>query len=219
LTPRLRDNESRHIIDQREKDIAMADFVPDPILVIRGDLVGLGPLRRDLATTYQRWMNELRVTRTLAQSRRPMTFEMEMGWLEGALTSDDAVFTLYELSTMRPIGNGGLHDIHIANGTAEFGIAIGEPDVWGKGYGTEATRLILAYAFDVLGLYNVRLSVYANNQRAVRAYERAGFKMVGALRGWQRIGRERCDEIIMDAVADDFPPSHLHAIMHPEMQG
>jgi RimJ/RimL family protein N-acetyltransferase len=193
--------------------------LPDPILMIRGELVGLGPLRRDLATTYQRWMNELRVTRTLAQTRRPMTFEQELGWLEGALVSGDAVFTIYEIDTMRPIGNAGLHDIHSVNGTAEFGIVIGEPDTWGKGYGTEATRLILGYAFDVLGLYNVRLSVYANNERAVRAYERAGFKRAGLLRGAQRIGRERCDEIIMDAIADDFPPSALHGIMHPEMQG
>jgi diamine N-acetyltransferase len=191
----------------------------EPILMIRGDLVGLGPLRRDLATTYQRWMNELRVTRTLAQSRRPMTFEQELQWLEGALISGDATFTIYELATLRPIGNAGLHDIHTVNGTAEFGIVIGEPDAWGKGYGTEATRLMLGYAFDVLGLYNVRLSVYANNERAVRAYERAGFRRVGVLRGAQRIGRERCDEIIMDAVVDDFGPSPLHAVMHPERQG
>lgn len=191
------------------------DSVSQPPYIITGDLVGLGPLRRDLASTYQRWMNELRVTRTLAQSRRPMTFDMELAWLDGALVSGDAVFTIYERSSGRPIGNAGLHDIHSVNATAEFGIVIGEPDAWGKGYGTEATRLMLAYGFDVLGLYNIRLNVYSNNLRAIRAYERAGFKRAGVLRGVQRIGRMRCDEIIMDAVVDDFEPSHLHAIMHP----
>lgn len=186
-----------------------------PILMIRGESIGLGPLRRELASTYQRWMNDLAVIRTLAQPRRPVTLDAEYGWLNGALTSGDATFTIFELDTLRPIGNTGLHDIHATNGTCEFGIVIGERDAWGKGYGTEATRLMLAYAFDVLGLYNVKLAVYANNVRAIRTYERVGFKHVGRIRGAQRIGRERIDEIIMDAVADDFPPSELHQILHP----
>jgi RimJ/RimL family protein N-acetyltransferase len=189
-----------------------------PILMIQGDLVGLGPLRADLAEAYQRWVNELRVTRTLSLPSMPMTLEMEQGWLEGALRGGDAIFTIYELESMRPIGNTGLHGIDRHDGTASFGIMIGEPDAWGKGYGTEATRLILGYGFDVLGLYNIQLEVYANNARAIRAYERAGFKRIGSRRGARRIGRERCDVILMDVVADEYPRSHLHALMHPELQ-
>jgi RimJ/RimL family protein N-acetyltransferase len=102
------------------------------------------------------------------------------------------------------------------HGTADFALVIGEPDAWGRGYGTEATRLTLAYAFDVLGLYNVYLVVYANNARGIRAYERAGFKRIGVRRGAHKLGRRRYDEIHMDAVADDFPPSHLHALLHPD---
>jgi len=186
-----------------------------PILMMRGESIGLGPVQRELAEVYQRWMNDLSVIRTLAQPRRPVTLEAEHGWLNGALTSSDATFTIFELGSCRPIGNTGLHDINVTNGTCEFGIVIGEREAWGKGYGTEVTRLMLAYAFDVLGLHNVRLAVYANNERAIRAYERAGFKQAGRIRGAQRIGRERIDEIIMDAVADDFAPSSLHRVMHP----
>jgi RimJ/RimL family protein N-acetyltransferase len=198
----------------------------EPILMIRGDLVGLGPIRLDLAPTYQRWLNELRAIRTLGVLPRPMSFEAELSWVEQALISRDVIFTIYVLSPsdlirndqLQAIGNTNLFNIDHHNGTADFGILIGEPDAWGKGYGTEATRLMLDYAFDVLGLHNVQLQVYSNNDRAVRAYQRAGFHRVGVRRAARKLGRERHDVIYMDAVADDHPRSSLHGVMHPGQQ-
>jgi diamine N-acetyltransferase len=187
----------------------------EPILMIRGEKVGLGPIRADLAATYQRWVNELRSTRTLALPSMPMTLEAEQSWLESVARTLSAIFTIYVLETMQPVGNTELHDISYEDGTCGFGILIGEPDAWGKGYGTETTQQMLAYAFDVLGLHNVMLEVYEDNPRAIRAYQRAGFQRIGARRGAKRIGRKHCDIILMDAVASDFPPSHLHDIMHP----
>lgn len=197
------------------KDLTMPAADNEIILMVRGQLVGLGPLRRDLAPVYQRWVTDVRVHRTLALPGLPMSLEAELDWLDGALKSRDAVFTIYELASTRPIGNAGLHAIDHSDGTAEFGILIGEPDVWGKGYGTESTRLMLSYGFDVLGLHHIRLEVYANNERAWRAYERAGFRRAGVLRQAKRIGRERVDVILMDVLSDEFPRSHLHEIMHP----
>lgn len=187
----------------------------DIVLLLRGPRLGLGPPRRDLLPLYQRWMNDLRVIRTLGAPRLPLSAEAEAGWLERALTSREPIFTIYELSTLRPIGNADLRDVDHAHGTAEFGLLLGETDVWGRGYGTEATRLMLYYAFDVLGLHNVQLVVYASNPGALRAYERAGFKRVGVRRGAHKAGRRRYDAIIMDAVADDIAPSALDAVMHP----
>ncbi|MGA7671104.1 MAG: GNAT family protein [Nitrolancea sp.] len=198
----------------------MSEPISDnPIVMIRGEKVGLGPIRRDLIATYQRWFNDLQVTRTLDLPVRPVTFEDESSWFERAATGATVFFTIYELATMRPIGNLDVRNIDHYNGIAEYGITIGEVDAWGKGYGTEATRLMLAYAFDVLGLYNVWLAVYANNPGGVRAYERAGFKRAGIRRGGIRIGRERYDIIYMDATADDVQPGELHAIMHPSIAG
>src|SRR6202008_445968 len=76
-----------------------------------------------------------------------------------------ARFVIYERATLRPIGTTGLGQINYMHRTAEFGIGIGEADCWGKGYGTEATRLVLDYAFNALGLHNVFLRVYAYHQR------------------------------------------------------
>ena len=188
-----------------------------PIIYLRGEDVGLGPIRRDLIPTYQRWMNTLEVTRTLAYVNHPMTLNKEQEWYESASTdSAGMTFTIYELSTKRPIGNTGFHIVDRVNDMAEFGIMLGEPDVWGRGYGTEATQLMLRYAFDVLGLYSVFLETYASNLGAIRAYEKAGFKHIGVRRGAKVVGRMRYDVLLMDAVASDFEPSPLHHLMNPE---
>lgn len=189
------------------------DINNEPLLTIRGEKVGLGPIRKDLAETYARWINDLRVNRTLGVASAPMTIEAEHEWLNSALTSKEPIFTIYELVTMRPVGNTELHDVDHSSGTASFGLVIGEVDDWGKGYGTEATRLMLNYGFDVLGLHNIDLFVFSHNPGAIRAYERAGFKQIGVRRGARKVGRERYDVVYMDALADEIEPSYLHRLM------
>ena len=77
-------------------------------------------------------------------------------------------FTIYERETLRPIGTPGLHEVTYRNRTATFGIIIGEPERRGKGYGTETTRLMLDYAFTVLGLHNVMLILFEFNVAGIR---------------------------------------------------
>lgn len=60
---------------------------------------------------------------------------------------------------------------------ATLGIIIGEKDRWGHGYGTDAVRAVLQYAFGTLGLERVRLSTFEHNTRARRAFEKAGFHL------------------------------------------
>lgn len=191
----------------------MNETVIDPIIIIRGEKVGLGPMRKDLLETYTRWVSDLRVTRTLGIPNIPMTVEREQGWLDSALTSAEPLFTIYELASSRPIGNTSLADIDHASGTATFGLLIGETAAWGKGFGTETARLMLNYGFDVLGLHNIDLQVFAHNPGGVKAYEQAGFKKIGIRRGARKVGRERYDIIYMDAVADEIEPSPLHGLM------
>lgn len=184
-------------------------------LFIRGEKVGLGPIRRDLLSTYQRWMNDLHITRSLGAPSRPMTAERETVWADCALVSTDPAFTIYTLDDMRPIGNTSFFNFDTESATCFFGIMIGERDAWGHGYGTETTRLMLHYAFDVLGLQNVTLTAHATNTRGIRAYERAGFRRIGVRRNAIQVGRHRVDEILMDAVPDDLEPSFLDRVMHP----
>jgi RimJ/RimL family protein N-acetyltransferase len=80
------------------------------------------------------------------------------------------------------IGNTDLHAIEPVTNAAEFGILIGEKEYWNKGYGREATRLMLKHGFEDLNLNRIYLYVFLENARAIKAYESAGFIKEGVLR-------------------------------------
>ncbi|MEJ7814854.1 MAG: GNAT family N-acetyltransferase [Rubrobacter sp.] len=188
-----------------------------PILNIEGDLVALGPLRRDLLPLYQHWINDLGTMRTLGLPPHPMTSKREQDWYDRqSKAEDDVPFTIYERKTLRPIGNSGLHGVDHRNRTAKFGILIGESECRGKGYGTEATSLMLDYAFSALGLHNVMLTVLEFNPAGIRAYEKAGFKEIGRRRRCRMRGGKMWDEIYMDCLSSEFESPVLRRIYTPD---
>jgi RimJ/RimL family protein N-acetyltransferase len=119
-----------------------------PDVVVVGERAALGPLRRDLAATYARWLNQLDVRFGLGQ-RGIATTESQERWVEenlerGAQRRPEGVeFTIYDRADSVPVGTAGLFKIDHLHGTAEFGIALGERR--GRGLGTEATRLALDF--------------------------------------------------------------------------
>lgn len=110
----------------------------------------------------------------------------------------------HEYATLRPIGLTELRRIDHKHGTAEFGILIGEKDCWHKGYGTEVTRLILDYGFTVENLHNITLDTASYNEPAIRAYTRAGFRIIGRRREVLLWGNKRYDIVLMDCLASEF---------------
>ena len=177
-----------------------------PVLNVVGELVALGPLRADLLPLYGRWINDFGTLRMLGIPPLPVTAEKEREWYEGRAKESEnhVMFTSYERETGRPIGNTALHDLDHRNGSASFGIMIGEPDCRGRGYGTETTSLMLDYAFTALGLRNVMLTVFAFNPGGLRAYEKAGFKKIGRRRECRVVGGKVHDEIYMDCLVSEF---------------
>jgi diamine N-acetyltransferase len=134
-------------------------------------------------------------------------------WVEenlerGAKAEPEAVeFTVYDRADSVPVGTAGLFGIVHAHGNGEFAIALGERR--GQGLGTEATRLVLDFAFHVLKLRNVLLETLEWNVAGLTAYERAGFRRIGVRRG-ARITRGRpTNVVLMDAVAEEFGASVL----------
>src|SRR3954451_22310586 len=113
-----------------------------PIINIQGDLVSLGPIRRDLIPLYARWINDFGTTRTLSIQCRPMTLEEETAWFDRTSTGNVYMFTIYERASGRPVGNCDLFAVDFRNRRGEVGMMIGEADARGKGYCTEAMRLL-----------------------------------------------------------------------------
>jgi RimJ/RimL family protein N-acetyltransferase len=190
------------------------------ILFIEGERVGLGELRRELVSLYHRWANDPVVQRTTRHPRLFSIEDVEAGFDHYMQSDRNQGFTIYERAddpgAARPVGTAGLKDIDHRNRTAEFEIVIGEPDARGRGYGTEATRLVLDYAFTVLGLRNVMLTVYANNPGGVRAYQKAGFREFGRRTGAVEVAGELFDVVYMECLAADFASPVLRAMFAPQ---
>ncbi len=188
----------------------MADST-QPILNIVGDKVALGPLSRELLYELDlTWGNDFEVTKTHGKPSSPVTAEMVAAKYERILQAHDELwFLLYERSTLRPIGTTFFSQMVRLYQTAEFNLTIGAKDCWGRGYGTETTRLMLRYAFATLGFNMIWLRVHSTNQRGVQAYLRAGFREAGRLREAQRRGQEAIDVVYMDCLAREFLASEL----------
>ena len=188
----------------------MSDDTPDFILA--GEKVALGPLRCELAPVYARWVNQVEVRRGL-DILGVVTPETEEKRADdnikaGAEREPKVVeFTIYDRSDAAAIGTVGLFGIDHAHGAGQLGIAVGERR--GQGFGTEATRLALDYAFHILHLRNVMLETLAWNAGGLKAYERAGFRRIGVRRGARMSKGRVTDLVLMDAVPEDFGPSVL----------
>jgi len=158
--------------------------LPEPRPIIRGEHVYLRPAERDDLPTFVRWFNDADVLSNLAMFA-PMSHSAEAAWYEAMLAENGRScyhFVICLLADGRPIGTIGLEEVNLHDGRAEFGIAIGEPSEWDKGYGTDATRAICDFGFGELRLERIGLHVYAGNDRARRAYEKAGFTHEGTMR-------------------------------------
>ena len=128
--------------------------LPERSPIIRGELVYLrAPERSDIGD-FVRWFNDAEVLDNLAMSA-PMSEAAETVWFDRMLErqgSTDFHFVICLLDGDRAIGTAGLHGIDHVNGSAEFGIAIGEKAEWDKGYGTDALRAICDFGFGELRL-------------------------------------------------------------------
>jgi diamine N-acetyltransferase len=174
---------------------------------IVGDRVALGPLRPELFPLHVEWVNDPEVGWNIFGSPQSRTLEEESGWLERESADPANLFFLIYAKGKdgwRPIGVTSLTAIDLHGATATFRILIGARGDRGRGYGTEAMRLVLAHGFGTLGLRTVTLDVFAFNERAMRIYEQLGFRETD--RHPERIQRNGrlWDTVVMTCSASEF---------------
>lgn len=167
------------------------DLAPDgtegsarPTPMIRGERVWLRPPEPVDIDLFLGWFNDAEATHFLAL-RAPIGRAEEERWLARALEQQGKeayTFVVCVLHDDRPIGTAGLMEIDRVNGSAGFGIAIGEKALWNRGYGTDALNAIVDFAFGELRLERIWLDCFAYNSRARRSYEKAGFTVEGVRR-------------------------------------
>ena len=102
------------------------------------------------------------------------------------------------------VGSARLDDIDWHDRRARYAVGIDVPELLGKGLGTEVTQLVLSHAFGTLGLHRVSLRVLAYNERAIRCYEKCGFRTEGRERQSALVDGEYYDDVLMGLLADDY---------------
>lgn len=154
--------------------------------MIIGEQVRLRGIERTDIPKFVAWLNDPDVIQGLL-IHYPLSQADEEGWFDRMLTlpTDERVMGIEVKEpaldgsgdTWKLIGTIAFDHINWRIHAAEFGIMIGEKSYWNHGYGTEAVRLLLRHGFNTLNLNKIYLHVFDDNPRAIRAYEKAGFKL------------------------------------------
>jgi RimJ/RimL family protein N-acetyltransferase len=176
--------------------------------IFRGDLVRLTTEDPEPASqALSRWARDSEYARLLDNPSPLWSAQKIQSWIERDFVSgyrDGYFFEIRSLDADRLVGFTTLFGLSWNHGDTWMAIGLGERSHWGKGYGTDAVRVMLRYAFTELNLRRISLWVYAYNPRAVRAYEKAGFKVEGRLRQYFLREGQRHDMIMMGALREEW---------------
>ena len=166
--------------------------------------VTIRPMTEADTANIVRWRNTPSVYEHFIY-RTPLTEEAHLNWLHNRVeTGDVAQFIIVDTESGEDVGSVYLRDIDTENKKCEYGIFIGEDSCRGKGIGSAAAKLALDYAFDTLGLNRVFLRVFADNTRAIKSYENAGFVYEGKFRDDVIIDGKAYDMVFMGILREDW---------------
>lgn len=161
-----------------------------------------------MADAFSRWSLDTEYWRLLtSDAALPRSSKSIKEWLEKDLGKENPklfLFAIRRLEDHQLIGQIDLDIVLWTHRESFIGIGLGERDYWGKGYGTDAMRVILNYAFSELNLDRVSLNVFDYNPRARRSYEKAGFEEEGRSREFLLKDGKRYDLIFMGILRSEW---------------
>ncbi|HKY51522.1 MAG TPA: GNAT family protein [Candidatus Limnocylindria bacterium] len=146
---------------------------------LRGQHVTLRPMTHADAPHLVRWAGDPDFA-WFQWGRRPGRFPDDQAarqWIDAIAENRGVTFAIEHEG--RPVGQVNYRDLRPKGKSAEVGIGIGEPSLWGRGLGREALGLLVKHLVDDLGLHRITLSVLAYNDRAIASYKASGFEVEG----------------------------------------
>ncbi|MGW2521144.1 GNAT family N-acetyltransferase [Streptomyces sp. NPDC001617] len=183
----------------------MSDFAVKPVLT--GEKTVLRPFGEADADAIWEIIQDPEVIRFTFEPSTELTLERLRSWYGSRATQPDRLdLAVTAPDTGELLGEVVLHEWDAAARSCTFRTLIG-PRGRGRGVGTEATRLVVGYAFEQLGLHRVQLEAYGHNHRALRVYEKVGFVVEGVRREVRVRDGEWVDEVLM-AVLDHEWAAH-----------
>jgi len=179
--------------------------------MLKGELVILRALEEEDAYELIKYVNDIEILQYLTLYR-PLSLQDELEFIrrvrEEMKQNRSFSFAVVDKGANKLIGTIGLHNVDWISRNAELGIVIWKKEYWGRGYGTDAMKLLLYYGFTFLNLHRIWLRVYSFNKRAIRAYEKIGFKMEGTLREHVFKNGRYLDIHIMGILKYEFEEKH-----------
>jgi RimJ/RimL family protein N-acetyltransferase len=159
--------------------------------------------RRDLPTLYT-FFNDPQI-RALTGETRPTSESGMEAFLERVNSDPERVWLVIVLKEGdRVIGECGLLRMFPAWRTTDMSLIIGDASAWGQGYGMEAVNLLLEYAFGALNFHRVAIGVVGSNARALKFWEKAGFRREGLQRDGYFIRHHYEDFVMMSLLEDEY---------------
>lgn len=164
---------------------------------MQGSLVSLRAVTKEDSCHYFKWINDKSLVLNNA-NYKPVSEYEHQNWFDRAFLNQDVrIFSIVVNSNNQLIGSCSLRHINTIHRNAELQIRIGELDYQNKGLGSEAIQLLVDYGFNHLNLIRISLQVFANNHRAIRAYEKCDFQREGLLRKAAYIDGRYIDIVMM----------------------
>lgn len=176
----------------------MSAFIEGERLYLRGLTLD------DASEKYLGWMHDPAVMQYLESRFYPHSLESLRDFISQMQHDRNNVFLAMVLKDGdRHIGNIKLGPINWIHRFADIGLLIGEKDCWGKGYGTEAIRLLTHYAFNILNLHHLTAGCYSTNQGSARAFLKAGWQQEGLRPSYFFCNGSYVDEILLGITRPD----------------
>ena len=177
--------------------------------IYKGELVRLSALDMDeMGRAFSIWSRDTEFRRLLDSGAAHVSSQTSVKkWLEKELEEQSVNmhwFSIRKLDDDMLLGDIDLY-IHNWPGRDAFvGLGIGEREFWGKGYGTDVMKVILRYGFTEINLNRVTLTVFEYNPRAIRSYEKAGFRHEGRIRKVINKEGKRWDILTMGILREEW---------------
>jgi len=182
--------------------IASEVFRDQPVLT--GQQVHLEPLTPAVLEDYLAALADPEVSRLTGDHAVPDRPKIA-AWLATRQEHHDrADWAAIRVTDGAFLGEAVLNELDPDNESANYRVWLAGPHLFGQGYGTEITRLVIDYALGTIGLHRVSLGVYDFNSRAQRVYEKCGFSHEGRLRESLRWDGSWHDELLMAILRSDY---------------
>ncbi len=141
-----------------------------------GEKIYLRPITMEDTDLVIKWRNDEKVVQNFIY-RKPISREEHICWMEQKVATGKVVqFIICDKQTDKPLGVVYIQNIEEEHSKAEEGIFLGEEEAFGRGIGTEAAKLMIQYAFEVLGLHKLTARVLGFNMASRRMHESAGYE-------------------------------------------